>query len=118
MTWASGWCKLSIVSERFEVVTTNPNDSTGGGGCLCSEVENPDTEGPFVVFPHQEMASNLSPHSVVCARCVIAAAEEIEQEDPLAGGEVIPGIVEEPQVVNHDYTGIPVDPEDDSIPEV
>lgn len=76
------------MSERFEVVDINPNQTTGGGGCLCSEVENPDCKGPFAVFPHQEMASNLSPHAVLCLGCAEAVVKQADRET-LAGGESV-----------------------------
>lgn len=71
-----------------------------------------------MVFPHQEMASNISPHAVLCSGCLHAAVEEIDSDtEPLAGGEAIPGVIEEPTTRNDDYSGVPLD-EDDSIPEV
>lgn len=77
------------MSERFQVVTVNPNDTPGGGGCLCSEARNTDTQGPYAVFYHQEMESNASPHAVLCAPCARAVVEHLDSADePLKGGEV------------------------------
>lgn len=73
-------------AERFSVSEINPNESVGGGGCLCSETSLPESEGPYVVFHHAETSSNLSPHAVVCAGCIRAAAQAIEGE-ALAAGE-------------------------------
>ena len=90
MTLAAWVCKLGIMSERFQVVEINPNQTTGGGGCLCSEVENPDCEGPFAVFPHTEMSSNISPHPVICLGCAEAVVKQAGKE-VLAGGESVAG---------------------------
>lgn len=57
-------------AERYIVSEVNPNDSCGGGGCLCSETKVPEAEGPYIVFHAQEMASNISPHAVLCASCL------------------------------------------------
>ena len=83
-----------MASERFKVVDVNPNDSCGGGGCLCSEVKETDCQGPFVVFYAQEMENNLSPNAVACKACILTAAQLLEGE-VLAGGER----ANEPQVI-------------------
>lgn len=75
------------MSQSFHVVDVNPNDNCGGGGCLCSPIKGHDTQGPFVVFPNTETESNLSPHAVVCAPCIVQAAERLETGETLAGGE-------------------------------
>lgn len=55
----------------FAIVAENPNDQIGGGGCLCSgELKGEDCCGPFIVFPKSEQVSSVSPHSVLCARCL------------------------------------------------
>lgn len=80
--------------EMFRVVEVNPNEASGGGGCLCSEDKNPDCKGPYVVFYAQDMASNISPHPVIGATCLKQAAKALD-EDPLAGGEA--GTIELPE---------------------
>lgn len=75
--------------EIFHVSDVNPNDAVGGGGCLCSEGKTPECEPPYVIFYSQEMASNLSPHAVVCARCVEAASKAVDGE-VLSAGEPDP----------------------------
>lgn len=106
------------MSERFQVVDINPNQTTGGGGCLCSETENPDCKGPFAVFPHQEMASNLSPHAVLCLPCAKAVVERAGEE-VLAGGEPVEGelLSDDDDVVAVTHA-VHVDGEVEEIPEV
>lgn len=71
----------------IHIVEVNPNENTGGGGCLCSgPIKNDDTVGPFVVFPATETDSNISPFAVLCANCVRECAAKIGGE-VLAGGE-------------------------------
>jgi hypothetical protein len=74
------------MSQNFHIVEINPNDNTGGGGCLCSETKDTDCKPPYAVFYTQEMASNLSPHAVVCATCLNAATKALDGEVQ-AGGQ-------------------------------
>lgn len=53
----------------FIVVEENPNDTVGGGGCLCDPLKVSDCRGPFVVVPHNDMDCAASPHVVVGAKC-------------------------------------------------
>ena len=62
------------------VVDINPNESTGGAGCLCSETQITDTKGPFVVFfGDSEMDSAVSPVPVLCAGCARSAVKLLDQ---------------------------------------
>jgi hypothetical protein len=74
-------------AERFIISKVNPNDTSGGGGCACSEVKHVDARGPYAVFPHQECSNNLSPHLVVCAPCLQAAVTDIEFGEVLYAGQ-------------------------------
>ena len=47
----------------------NPNETTGGGGCLCHPRGSSETCGPFLIFPATSTDDNLSPHAVLCAHC-------------------------------------------------
>lgn len=76
------------MSERFKVVEVNPNQSTGGSGCLCSEVETHDTKGPYAVFYGQDMENPQSPTPVLCLACAKAVVREAEK-DVLKGGEAV-----------------------------
>lgn len=80
-------------AERFEIVDVNPNDAVGGGGCLCSEDNNPDCKGPYAVFYVQDMASNISPVPVIGAACLKAACAKLDGES-LKGGEADPPTIE------------------------
>lgn len=71
----------------FFLTDTNPNDTTGGGGCLCSEAHDPDTKGPFVVIPSNDMESCISPHVVVCASCYTRLKDLFESGEVLSSGE-------------------------------
>jgi hypothetical protein len=76
------------MAQLIQLVEVNPNDVTGGGGCLCSPIKGHDTKGPFFVFPATETESNLSPHAVVCAGCVKGCSRRLaKKEKPLVGGE-------------------------------
>lgn len=103
------------------VVTNNPNDQIGGGGCLCGETKRPGCVGPYAVFPASESASNISPHVVACRRCLQEALLDLEGElsTPTTDKILIGG-----QVMSNDPNGrfagqgprdegyIPVDGED------
>lgn len=76
-------------ASRFEVVNENPNEITGGGGCVCSETKQPDCVGPFVVFYAQSLETVQSPHVVACAKCINDAHQAVvrkidaELEEPI-----------------------------------
>ncbi len=57
----------------FFVTDTNPNDNTGGGGCVCSPMKQVDCQPPYVVFPGNDMENISSPNVVICALCIDAA---------------------------------------------
>lgn len=114
-------------AERFHIVDTNPNDITGGGGCLCSEDKVTDCNGPYAVFYVHDMASNISPHPVIGAHCLAKAAAALEGEVQ-AGGESATVIDLDPsqyQEIEPDpqpSNSVPddgfTDPDDDDVPEV
>lgn len=78
-------------AQRFYLSETNPNDSIGGGGCLCSEGRCEDRGGPYAVFHVTETDSNLSPHVVLCAPCArgVVAAADGDAERLRAGEPVV-----------------------------
>jgi hypothetical protein len=67
---------------------TNPNETTGGGGCLvCGSTKNPDQRGPFLIVNNDnEMESNISPRPVVCATC-LHELNEVSKSEALSAGE-------------------------------
>lgn len=71
----------------FFLTDTNPNDTMGGGGCLCSPSKDPDTKGPYVVIPSNDMDSVHSPHVVVCASCYSRLKGLFEGGEVMAIGE-------------------------------
>jgi len=54
------------MSETFVLVDENPNP---GEGCSCKRSKDPDSEGPFAVFPASATDDPLNPHVVVCFGC-------------------------------------------------
>jgi hypothetical protein len=72
--------------KLFYVTQINPNDTTGGGGCVCSPQAQPDCKPPYVVFPGNDMENIASPHVVVCESCLVAGAKACTGE-VLAAGE-------------------------------
>lgn len=76
--------------ELFKLSSTNPNDSIGGGGCLC----HPDgkatgCEPPYVVFERSFIDQDRSPHAVASAICLRAAVKQIAHK-----GDDIPALGE------------------------
>lgn len=78
-----------MAAERFIILDRNPNDDTGGGGCLCSNEKVTDCVGPFVVFNATDMDSPISPHQVIGCRCLARASERIKGEALGSGHEDI-----------------------------
>lgn len=66
----------------FQLSDTNPNDTTGGGGCVCSEIHDTDCKGPYIVCFGTDMDSSVSPHVVVCREC-------LKTMNKLAGGPAL-----------------------------
>jgi hypothetical protein len=58
---------------NYSVTETNPNDATGGGGCLCSDTKVEGTTGPYVVFNAVETDFIGSPFPVLCSGCLCDA---------------------------------------------
>ena len=64
--------------ENFVLSKTNPNDSTGGKGCLCSNRETKDCKPPFVVFQGPKLQDRLSPFPVACQNCISQALKGMD----------------------------------------
>lgn len=76
-------------AQRYYISDTNPNESIGGGGCLCSESKCEDRGGPYAIFHCVETDSNLSPHVVICAPCAKAVVGDIESgAERISAGQV------------------------------
>lgn len=71
--------------KLFVVSSQNPNDTTGGGGCICSPERQPDCKPPYCVFPGNDMENIASPHVVVGAACVEGMREKLLGEIYSAG---------------------------------
>jgi hypothetical protein len=81
-------------AERFFVSDTNPNVTCGGGGCVCDPGAVSDCSGPFVIFPGPETDNILSPHVVIGAPCLRAAAKAIDGEILSAGEDAVDSTAE------------------------
>lgn len=68
----------------FKLSDSNPNDLTGGGGCICAETKQTDCKAPFIVCYGNEMFSVQSPHVVACANCVGEMRKLIETGEQLS----------------------------------
>lgn len=75
-----------MAQGQFQLSDTNPNDSTGGGGCICDEVRQTDCRPPFVVLYGNTMDSPVSPHVVVCARCIGELSKLVQHGESAALG--------------------------------
>lgn len=65
--------------SQIYVSDENPNDLTGGKGCLGGgEQGTEDCVGPYVIFSSVETASNISPHAVLCSRCLAEAQAAVQ----------------------------------------
>ena len=75
-----------MAAEQFVVSQVNPNNSVGGGGCVCDEEMQTDCKPPYIVFSHTMMDSVISPHTVMCANCVRIASEKLANDEQLMVG--------------------------------
>lgn len=79
--------------ENFTISSTNPNQETGGAGCLCYPDGSRDCQPPYVVFHGDELLDPLSPHAVACRGCVSRALERMDTEETVPVGD-IPAVLE------------------------
>jgi hypothetical protein len=70
--------------ENFVISDVNPNDTVGGGGCVCSESKVGDCVAPFAIFYAHDTDTPLSPHTVICAKCADAVCRQAAAFDPNA----------------------------------
>lgn len=104
-------------AERFHIVDVNPNEASGGGGCLCGETRVEGCEGPYAVFDVTDMDSILSPRPVIGAKCLRAACAALDGET-LSGGE--PGVQIDHEEADTEETEVIDDPrtEREFVPEL
>jgi hypothetical protein len=66
----------------FRLVTRNPNDGVGGGGCLCkTQGKAIGCDGPYAVFPSTSTIEPGSPHAVLSLSCARAIVEQADSPD-------------------------------------
>lgn len=67
--------------SQFYISDSNPNTEVGGGGCIGQgETRQEDCVGPYVIFPAVSTDSNVSPHVVLCSRCLSELGAAPEEE--------------------------------------
>ncbi len=95
--------------SQFHVSDENPNDVTGGKGCLCHPRGGDETRGPFIIFPATTTDDNLSPHAVLCEHCTLASFSKAEETEPAIDAEVVEELPEyvEPEL-NPELDDLPV----------
>jgi len=69
-----------MTHKLLHVSSINPNDSTGGGGCICSPIKQQDCKPPYVIFYGNDMENVASPHVVACLACLEYATEKAQGE--------------------------------------
>lgn len=67
--------------RNFTIQDTNPNSFVGPGGCVCSEY-GCECQGPYTVFWAVQTDNPVSPHVVIGADCLRAAAAELSHPTP------------------------------------
>lgn len=90
-----------MAQGQFQLSQTNPNNSTGGGGCICDELQQTDCKAPFVVCYGNTMDSSVSPHVVACARCIgemsaLLGSEALTLDNPGDADTVNPTGISQP----------------------
>lgn len=76
--------------SQVSLSETNPNETTGGAGCLCHPRGSDETRGPYFLFPPTGTDDNLSPHAVLCEHCVGDCAKLLILEpEPVIEGEAV-----------------------------
>lgn len=73
--------------QQFVKSETNPNQTTGGGGCICDASQQIDCKGPYIVCYGNSMADLQSPHVVVSTSCVNKMKELLDEGEALVVGE-------------------------------
>jgi len=68
--------------SQFHISDENPNETTGGAGCLCHPRGSDETRGPYVIFTPTTTDDNLSPHAVLCEHCVGECGIALTPDEP------------------------------------
>jgi hypothetical protein len=69
-----------MAQGQFIVSDTNPNETTGGGGCICDESKQQDCKPPYIIISQNSMDSDISPYPVACRHCVKEWAKALDGE--------------------------------------
>jgi len=79
------------MADTFFLHESNPNDEIGGGGCLASgRVASEDCSGRWIHFHRVSTEFNESPYAVICERHYHEVLDQIEEQEPLPAGDVLP----------------------------
>lgn len=72
---------------QFSVTSVNPNDTHGGGGCVCDPRKQVDCHPPFIVCYANDMEDPRSPHVVICHNCIDRMHMMVHDGEALVSGE-------------------------------
>lgn len=104
-----------MAHQQFVVSDNNPNDTHGGGGCVCDPLKQIDCKPPYIVITDNFLEDPRSPMVVVCQACVHGFAKALEGEALSVGEkndqiEILPPPSDEPELL--------IRADDEEVPEV
>lgn len=77
--------------DGIRVHSTNPNDKTGGGGCLLvGGNKSLDCKGPWIEFYRVSTEHDASPYSVICAHHLAQVSRAFKRQEREAPGDELP----------------------------
>jgi hypothetical protein len=106
-----------MAAEQFVISQVNPNDTVGGGGCVCDEEHQTDCKPPYIVFSDTLMDSPISPNTVLCARCARLAIAKLDEAEA-SGDMLIVGNVGDEMSIQDAVSRKVQAPDDDEVPEI
>lgn len=84
----------------------NPNDRTGGGGCLATGgVPSEDCKGPWVNFHRVQTEYHASPYAVICRYHLNELNRTIADEEVQTEGDPLP--LRQATPITREDTGMP-----------
>jgi hypothetical protein len=76
------------MADFYMVHATNPNDKTGGGGCLATGGrKGEDCAGPWIEFHRVSTEFDASPYSVICAKHLAQVSRQFKKQEQTAPGD-------------------------------
>lgn len=78
-------------NQGITVHEHNPNDSLGGGGCICSgRLASEECRGPWYNFFRTQTEFHQSPYAVICEYHREALNRAAAEDEVLTGGDPLP----------------------------